>query len=128
MRVSPDLLLPSQDFLKPQTVRYILQCLEANELNKLPSTPIVRCDQNGNLIAIDGHNLIAVKLYMNEPVNIHVAESADDGLPEDDEPTRLRNQDLKDKFESMLADRQRVKDTGIDTFTDLLERHKDLFC
>ena len=98
MKVSPDTLLPSQDFLKPQTIRFIVDCIQKGKTEELPPAPIVRKDDKGNLIAIDGHNLIAVKLHRHEDVEIHLANSAEDGLPPTSEANIQRNNDLR--FES----------------------------
>ncbi len=73
MKVSPKTILPSQNFLKPKTVAFIFDCLRDGNFDDLPPTPIVRKDDNGNLIAIDGHNLIAVRLYRHEDIEVHLA-------------------------------------------------------
>lgn len=127
MKVSPEQILPSQNFLKPSTISFILNCIRAGELEKLPPSPIVREDESGRLIAIDGHNLIAVKMYRSEDIEVHVAESPDDGLPETSEANILRNQDLKDKFEKVLRDRIQLHAEGIDTFQDLIDRYPNIF-
>ena len=102
MKVPPADILPSQDFLKPKTIEFIFSCIKNGTLDKLPPAPIVRKDSEGNMVAIDGHNLIAVKLYRNEDIDIHLAKSANDGLPETSEANTERNQILKDKYESVL--------------------------
>ena len=127
MNVSPDQLHPSQDYLKPGTISFILKCYGANRLDDLPPSPIVRKDDDGNLIAIDGHNLIAVKLHKGEHIDIHLAESADDGLLETSEANMKRNSDLKAKFESILHDRAATAASGVDTFRDLIARYPDIF-
>ena len=127
MLVSPDKILPSQDFLKPDTVKYILACIKSGELEKLPPSPIVRKDEAGNLVAIDGHNLIAVKLKLNEDIEVHLADSADDGLPEDSDANIQRNEDLKHKFGSVVSESKRIQDAGIYSFNDLVARYEDLF-
>jgi hypothetical protein len=127
MRVSAEQLLPSQDFLKPRTVAFIFECIQKGELDQLPPNPIVREDKNGKLIAIDGHNLIAVKLHRGEEIDVHIATSADDGLPPISEANRQRDKDLKEKFDFVLTERTRLHDEGIDTFHDLISRYEDLF-
>jgi hypothetical protein len=127
MLAQPDTICPSQDFLKPGTVKYIFACINAGELDKLPPTPIVRKDDQGNLIAIDGHNLIAVKLQRGEAVDVHLALSADDGLPTGSEATIARNTDLKEKFETVIEDSKRIQESGIRSFSDLVARYEDLF-
>ncbi|HSW99843.1 MAG TPA: hypothetical protein VLH38_02285 [Patescibacteria group bacterium] len=68
MQIAPEKILPSQDFLKEKTVRYIFDCLANGQVDRLPPAPLVRKDEHGNLVAIDGHNLIAVRLFRKEPV------------------------------------------------------------
>ena len=127
MKVSPQQLLPSQGFLKPNTVAFILDCIRNGELDQLPPTPIVRRGLGDDLIAIDGHNLIAVMLHQDEDIEVHLAESADDGLPPTSGANIQRNKDLKDKFESALAERERLQAEEVDTFQDLMNRYSDLF-
>ena len=127
MRISPDQIAPSQDFLKAKTVGFIIECIRNGELDKLPPDPIVRKDDEGNLVAIDGHNLIAVKLHRNEDVNVHIALSADDGLPANSEANLQRNQDLKDKYDTVLVERDRLREEGISSFSDLMDRYPGLF-
>lgn len=127
MRVPAEQLLPSQDFLKPTTVGFILDCFRKGTLDQLPPAPIVRKDENGRLIAIDGHNLIAVKLYRGEDVEVHLATSPDDGLPATSNANIQRNADLKNKYDSVLAERVMVQKKGIRTFRDLLSLYPSLF-
>lgn len=127
MFVSPSQIAPSQDFLKPGTVKFILECIENNRLNELPPNPIVRKDDEGNMIAIDGHNLIAVKHYLGQDVAVHVATSADDGLPETSEANVQRNRDLKEKYDSVLKVRVLLHQQNVDSFSDLLKLYPDLF-
>lgn len=127
MIVSPERLVPSQDFLKPHTVAYIFECIKKGETGQLPPDPIVRAGENGELIAIDGHNLIAVMLHRGEALNVHVAASAQDGLPPTSAANIHRNKDLKEKFETVLLERTRVRDEGIASFKDLIDRFPDLF-
>jgi len=104
-----------------------MECIKNGETEKLPPSPIVRQDDDGNLIAIDGNNLIAVKLHRNEDVDIHLADSADDGLPETSAANIQRNGDLKAKYDSVLSERHRLHEEGIDNFSDLIHRYPDLF-
>jgi hypothetical protein len=127
MKVSPQQLVPSQDFLKPRTVGFIFECIQNEKLDQLPPDPIVRKGENGELIAIDGHNLIAVKLYRGEDIEVHLAASEDDGLPPTTEANIQRNTDLKEKFEFAVAERTRLHAEGIDTFQDLIDHYPDLF-
>lgn len=127
MKVSPDQILPSQDFLKPQTVGFILECIKNGEVEKLPPDPIVRKDDDGNLVAIDGHNLIAVMLHKEQDIEVHLAKSANDGLPATTEANIQRNQDLKEKFAFAINERVRLYNEGIVNFQDLIDRYADLF-
>jgi hypothetical protein len=127
MKISPKQLAPSQDFLKPRTVAFIFECIQNDKLDQLPPAPIVRQGTDGTLIAIDGHNLIAVKLYRNEEIEVHLATSPDDGLPSTTEANRQRDEDLKEKFDLVLAERERLQLSGINTFNDLIDKYKDLF-
>lgn len=127
MRVSPETIVPSQDFLKPNTVVFILECIEKGRFDQLPPSPIVRRDKDGELIAIDGHNLIAVKLYRKEDIEVHIANSSTDGLPPITDADIQRNKDLKEKFEAVLVERDRVRSQGIVSFKDFIKRYPELF-
>jgi hypothetical protein len=127
MLVRPDQILPSQDYLKPQTVKFILECIRSRDLEKLPPAPIVRKDSDDNLITIDGHNLIAVKMHLNEEVDVHIAASDEDGLPTDSEVNISRNKNLKEKFDTVIEDRVGLQKSGINSFKDLLARYERLF-
>jgi hypothetical protein len=127
MKVSPDQLLPSQSFLKPDTIAYILKCYKTNRLGDLPPNPIVRKDGSGNLVAIDGHNLIAVKLHRGEEIDIHLAQHAEDGLSPTSDANIKRNLDLKEKFETVLTDRAYVEAEGILTFRELISQYPNFF-
>ena len=127
MKVFPNDIAPSQDFLKPKTVEYIFDCIQKGKLDNLPPSPIVRKDDRGNLIAIDGHNLLAVKVFLKETVDVHLAISSLDGLPETSEANVSRNIDLKEKFDTVLDNRDRLKKVGINTFEDLITKYPDLF-
>lgn len=127
MKVSPNSIRPSQDFLKPNTVLYIFECLSKEELSKLPPTPIVRKNAQDQLIAIDGHNLIAVLNSLGKDVEVHIAQSDDDGIPERNEADKQRNLDLKNKFESVLEEQKRIEQEGITSFNDLNAKYAELF-
>ena len=127
MRVSPELLLPSQNFLKPRTVAFILACIASGRFDELPPDPIVREDTNGNLIAIDGHNLIAVRLKRGEDIEVHLATSADDGLEPTSDANIQRNKDLKEKYDLVISEYEKLQSEGIRTFTDLVNRYPELF-
>lgn len=127
MLVSPELIAPSQDFLKPDTVAFIVERIEKGKLDQLPPDPIVRQDADGTLIAIDGHNLIAVRLSRQEEVEVHLAKSATDGLRPISEANVQRNSDLQDKFELVVGERSRLRSRGIASFQDLIKRYPELF-
>ena len=127
MLVEAKTIIPSQDFLKPATVRFIFDCIKSGDLDKLPPEPIVRKDENGNLIAIDGHNILAVRSFNDEAIEVHVATSANDGLPEVSDANIARNDDLRMKFDDVLKERVVLHDAGVDSFEDLIEKYHDLF-
>jgi hypothetical protein len=127
MLVSPGKIAPSQDFLKEKTIKFIFACLRDGNTAELPPTPLVRKDEEGKLVAIDGHNLIAVRLFRGEDIEVIVAESSTDGLLPTTEANITRNQELADKYESVLAERKRVATEGIMTFADLISRYQHLF-
>lgn len=125
--VDPRNIAPSQDFLKEKTVSFILQCMRDGQEDQLPPMPIVRRDNDGEFVAIDGHNLLAAKAFHGRLQEVHIAKSAEDGLPSNSEATLLRNQDLKDKFESCLIERDAVKAQGVSSFDDLITKYHELF-
>jgi len=125
--LSPEIILPSQDFLKEKTVRFIFECIARGRLDELPPTPLVRMDANGRFVAIDGHNLIAVRLFRGEPISVIVAASAQDGLPPTTEANIERNRELAEKFDTVLEELQRVEAEGIGSFSDLIRKYPDLF-
>ncbi len=127
MRISPELILPSQNFLKPDTVIFIFNCIERGDLDRLPPPPIVRRGDGNELIAIDGHNLIAVKLYRKEDIEVHPADSAIDGLLTLTEANVQRNKDLYEKFELAVSERNRLYAEGVMSFWDLIKRYPELF-
>jgi hypothetical protein len=127
MLISPDKIAPSQDFLKEKTVRFIFGCLREGNTEDLPPTPFVRRDEAGNLVAIDGHNLIAARLVRGEDIDVIVAESAEPLLPATTEGNVARNEELAVKFDTVLAERQRVASEGIMTFGDLVGKYRPLF-
>lgn len=127
MKINATKILPSQDFLKDKTVLYIFECLKHQNYEGLPPMPIVREDSDGNLVAIDGHNLIAVMAYLNKDIEVHLAKSPHDGLPEISQSNIDRNKDLKDKFESALSESLNVQKSGIISFIDLVNRNTELF-
>lgn len=126
-KVAPISILPSQNFLKENTVRFIFDCLANNRIDELPPTPLVRKNKHGDLVAIDGHNLIAVRLFRDEMIDVVIADSASEGLPPTSEANRTRNQELAEKFDVVLKERQKVETEGILTFQDLIRKYPHLF-
>ena len=127
MLISPKKIAPSQDFLKERTVKFIFSCIREGNTEELPPTPLVRKDDEGNLVAIDGHNLIAARQFRGEDIEVIVAESSTDGLPPTTEANIARNEELAAKYDSVLGERQKVAAEGIVTFADLVARYKPLF-
>jgi hypothetical protein len=127
MKISPKEILPSQDFLKERTVRFIFECLRSGNTEELPPTPLVRKNADGQLVAIDGHNLIAVRQFRNEDIDVIVAESASDGLPPTSDANITRNQELAVKFDTVLAEQHKVAAEGIRNFDDLIAKYPELF-
>jgi hypothetical protein len=127
MLVNPNQIRPSQDFLKEGTVQFIMRCFKENDLDALPPAPIVRKDADGRLVAIDGHNLIAVKLYREEDLEVVLAESAEAILPDASLANADRNSELKNKYGSVLADADKVQAVGISSFGDLIAKYPKLF-
>lgn len=125
--INPNIISPSQDFLKPSTVAYILSCIESGREDELPPTPIVRLDNDHQYVAIDGHNLIAVRAFLNQQVDIHVAVNASDGLPETSPDNVTRNKELQDKFDDCLHQRAIAASKGISSFQDLIDHNQDVF-
>lgn len=126
MIVKPQTIRPSQNFLKPKTLAFILECIENGNYEELPPSPIVRRGNTNELVAIDGHNLIAVRLYLGQEIDVHVAENSGDGLAETTDANVQRNQDLRDKFDSVLSSVLELETQGITSFVDLNERYKDI--
>ena len=127
MLINPNIVLPSQDFLKPQTISFIFECLEDGHVEALPPSPIVRKDSMGNYIAIDGHNLLAVRAFRNESTDVHLAGNKHDGLPETSVENKQRNTDLLEKFDMVIELQKEVEKQGIHSLHDLIERNRELF-
>ncbi len=127
MNLDPNLIEPSQDFLNDATIGFIFECINTRELDKLPPNPIVRQDSAGHYVAIDGHNLLAVKTFLGETQSVHIAGSATDGLPEISDMDIKRNTELSEKFETCIAERDRVRQRGITSFKDLIELNTTMF-
>lgn len=127
MKVSPETILPSQDFLKPGTVRFIFECYRTGNTEDLPPPPLVRKNEKGQSVAIDGHNHVAVSWFMGEDIEIFTPESASDGLPPTSEANITRNQELAAKYDTVLDEQQKVAAKGVRSFGDLIAKYPELF-
>ncbi|MDP2103815.1 MAG: hypothetical protein Q8K26_02750 [Candidatus Gracilibacteria bacterium] len=134
LKIHPRNIKPSQDFLKEGTVKFIFTCYSEDKKDQLPPAPVVqRSPDNGDYIAIDGHNLIAVKDYFDEECEVFVADHPEDELTENEFPgaspdgLASRNADLREKFESVVDDYKRLSEGGLDSFVRLREKYPDLF-
>lgn len=125
--VDPNSVLPSQDFLKPGTIKHIFESINCGKLDELPPSPIVRTDGDGHLVAIDGHNLIAVKAFLAEDIEVHIASSGDDGIEASTEADAQRNTDLREKYDASVNAQERVSATGVKSFQDLISKYPDSF-
>ena len=115
---------PSQNFIKERTIGYILKCILSNEEDKLPPTPIIRNNPDGDgYVAIDGHNLIVIYDLLDIDFNAYLAESATDELTELPRSTEdaiiERNRDLFNKFDQVIEDLTNLREEGISSFEDL---------
>ena len=119
IKINPSLIRPSQDYLKGDTLDYIKQNFEAGDLEKLPPSPIVRKDEDGGYVAIDGHNLLAFYSLRNMECGVYVAESKDDKIEGDSEMILKRNKDLFEKYDTALQEAHSLKEKGIVTIKDL---------
>lgn len=122
-------IFPSQDFLKENTVRFIFSCIEQGNLTDLPPAPIVRAVSDGeNFVAIDGHNLIAVKDYLGQDIEVYVAENNEDYLENEQiEGVVARNKDLHDKFDTSVAEAESLVARNVISFKDLQHKYPALF-
>ncbi len=125
--VSTKEIKPSQDFLKEKTVKFILRCLKNNQPNLLPPQPIVRRGDNGELIAVDGHNLVAVYDWLGEDVSIFVVDDKNDNLQNYGSGVELRRKDFQEKFQKVTLWREQLKKQGINSFSDLWKKYNFLF-
>ena len=127
MLVAAETILPSQDFLKPGTIRFIFDCIRTGNTDQLPPTPLVRTTSDGKLVAIDGHNLIAVRHFLNQKVEVIPATSPHDGLLETTAANIERNKELAAKYDTVLDEQRRVATEGIHSFADLIAKYPNLF-
>lgn len=123
VEVDAGIVLPTQNFLKPGTVRHILGLLAAGRFEDLPPEPIVR-KHGDSLLALDGHNKLAVFASRDEPVQVYIADYAQDALPGSDAAIQQRNKDLAERFALAV---QMHKQAGIATISDLVAANQSLF-
>ena len=128
IKVKANEIIPSQDFVKEDTIEYILKCIVNNEEDKLPPTPIVRHNPNGpGYIAIDGHNLIIISDLLERDCEVYLAESSHDKLTElpksSPDAIAKRNEDLAQKYNPVIDDVIQLKDKGISSFKDLRAKY-----
>ena len=132
IKENPDRIMPSQGFVKEDTVEFILQCIVKGELEKLPPAPIVRKHPSrSGYVAIDGHSLLVVKSMLHERAELYLAKSSIDYLSKKEFPKNSeeslssRNRDLS-KFESVLAKAEILQSEGIKTILDLRNKYEFL--
>jgi hypothetical protein len=81
IEVQPAMVKPSQNYLKEDTTRFILQCIIDGKEEELPPPPIVRLDPvSRKYVAIDGHNLLAICQLLDRACEVFVAEASNDKL------------------------------------------------
>ena len=119
VKTNPSKIRPSQDFLKKDTLDFIRFNYEKGNFEKLPPTPIVRKDDAGNYIAIDGHNLLAFYSFKSMDCEVYVSEHKEDRFLGDSEMIEKRNKDLFDKYDSALKKSDLLSTKGIKTIGDL---------
>ena len=128
INIKPNEIKPSQDFVKEDTIRYILGCIINHEEDKLPPTPIVRNNPDGcDYIAIDGHNLLVIYDLLERNCEVYLADSAKDKLEElpKSSPDAIlkRNQDLKEKYDLVIIEVARLQKDNISSLKDLRAKY-----
>ena len=102
--VGPHRVLPSQNDLNKDTLLFIFRCYRDQKIKDLPPPPIVREDPVTKiLIAIDGHNLLAINTSLGKDTQVYVASSPTDVLEGKSDAIKLRNRDLYEKFDQVLG-------------------------
>lgn len=124
---------PSQDCLKEDTTRFILQCIIDGKDEELPPPPIVRLDPvSRKYVAIDGHNLLAICHLLDRACEVFVAEAPNDKLDQHTAPNakpealRQRNDDLKERFEQVLIEAKELETQGLTSFWELTQKYPQL--
>ena len=122
IEVDTSIVRPSQDFLKPDTLRHIFTCYFGGDRSQLPPAPIVRVHPAGGYIAIDGHNLLAIDDLLGYTCRVYVANNPTDELTPADvkrstpEALAHRNVDLKEKFDSSLERANQLSSMDLGSF------------
>jgi len=127
--IDPRTVLPSQDFLKEGTVKFIVDCLSRGDLAKLPPPPMVRCvDFSQRLVAIDGHNLLAIKAITGENCLVYLANSPSDFIQADAAASGVseRNKDLNEKFSLAEIEARRLFACGVQNVMAIAEQYDSL--
>lgn len=118
-------ILPSQDFVKPDTIRMILDRWLHQDKQGLPPSPLVKRGKNGEYIAIDGHNLLVVSDLFDGECEVFLVEGKDDILTIEDCPDTSRefvidrNGELKEKFSIVDGLAYQMQEKGILSIADL---------
>ena len=122
IRIKTADIIPSQDFIKDGTIRYIKDCINKGREDELPPTPIIRKHpKTSKYIAIDGHNLLVAYDSLDKELEMYVAESKDDGLTGSSDAIMKRNQDLKEKFDQVL---ESIKNIDVKTIGELRKKYR----
>ena len=124
IKIATKNILPSQNFIKDDTIEFILKCLNRNEEDKLPPAPIIRVKpESDKYIAIDGHNLLAVCDMLGKDCEVYLAESIYDKLLGNTDSIIERNQMLEEKYDQVLQSTKTLKRKGVGSFTDLRNKY-----
>ena len=123
---------PSQDWLREDTVRYILACYAEHRESELPPPPLVRHNpETRELVAIDGHNLLAVADFLGKEIEVYAVDSSEDRMVENNvyrkDMVEKRNAELAEKFDSSLRGHEDAKAAGINSFVDLRNKYAYLW-
>jgi inorganic pyrophosphatase/exopolyphosphatase len=84
-------------------------------------------DKEGRLVAVDGHNLLAVRFQRKEPVDVVIIKSEHEQLPGASAAIIERNRQLKTKYADVSRRRCQTVDRGIVSFADLVAKYTDVF-
>ena len=119
--IDSGIVRPTQDFLKEDTLKHIVQCYKTGNLEKVPPPPIVRKDADDSLVAIDGHNLLAVNYLLGKSTEVFIAKDSNDKYPGESEAIIKRNKDLNEKYDSAIVSSRELEIKGIKTIKDLVK-------